>query len=94
MDQATWRAKATKDNRGRAPETMAYRPEPGIELGPLVTEAPLSSRGLQPGRGWLAMRTHTQPTSAAIKADLAEGIDAIRIDRRGLRGARDLAACM
>lgn len=94
MDQETWRAKALKDNRGRSLESQAYRPEPGIELGPLVTEAPGSSRGLEPHAGWIAMRTHTHPTSDAIRADLAEGIQGIRLDRRALRGARDLAACM
>lgn len=92
MDESTWRAKAEKDNRGRSPDTLAYRPEPGVTVGPLAWDAPKSSRALHPGGQWLSMRTHDTPNSAAIRADLDGGIDVIRLERRAFRSARDLAS--
>lgn len=91
MDEATWRAKAEKDNKGRSPDTLAYRPEPRIKVGPVASKAPSSSRPRGEHTRWLAIRTHLRPTNEAILADLNGGLDGVRLDRRAFTTARELA---
>lgn len=91
MDEATWRERAEKDNRGRPPEKLAYRPEPEVQVGPVATRAPAISRPRSSRTGWRAIRTHTRPTNESVLADLNGGLDGVRLDRRAFTTARELA---
>lgn len=93
MDTATWRARAERE-LGRPIDRLDYCPLPEVRLPALSTTSPVSSRGAVDNAGWAVGATYCgvpEEIATQIQADLDHGLEAVRIDVRLMRGARDLA---
>lgn len=93
MDKATWQQKA-EAQLGRPIERLDYTPLPEVRVPALVTTAPPSSRGAEIGLGWTIGASYEgvpEDVAAAVTDDLEGGVEALCVDVRPFRGAKDLA---
>ncbi|MCA9566986.1 MAG: hypothetical protein KC656_04050, partial [Myxococcales bacterium] len=93
MDKATWQQRAERE-LGRPVARLDYSPLPEVRVPALVTAGPPSSRGTGTSAGWQVASTHAgspEVVAESVADDVQGGVEAIRVDVRAFRGARDLA---
>lgn len=93
MDKATWQRKA-EEQLGRPIERLDYTPLPEIRVPALCTSGPATSRGTVQAPGWTVAAAYAgspESVARAIREDVDGGVEAIQVDVRPFRGARDLA---